>query len=391
MPRNSNGTYTLPAGNPVVSGEVISTSWANPTMSDIAAELTNSLDRSGRGGMLAPFRFADGTQGAPGITWALETTTGVYRHAAFDMRVVVGGQPRMRFNATGSQVWNPNTSTWGEILSQANLDNFADVTQGETISGLWNFTTRPTYNAVGLVTSAEVVAPARQVATQYSLTGGGDLSADRTLSLVNDVASPGNNKVYGTDGAGVRGWYTASSGDVPSARQIATQHSLTGGGDLSADRTLSLVNDSAAPGNNKFYRTDGSGVRGWLDLPANVALTDAATVNFVNLLQQNGLQVGWRKVIYAATSGGTLTAAASGSCAVATGNVTIDGSVFASGDVVSVYNDTAGNLSVIQGSGMTLRLAGSATTGTRTLAQRGLMTMYFLSTAEAVCVGGGLS
>ena len=121
MPRDSNGNYSLPAGNPVVAGEIIAASWANPTMSDIAAELTNSLDRSGRGGMLAPFRFADGTQGAPGITWVLETTTGVYRHAAFDMRVVVGGQPRMRFNATGSQVWNPNTSTWGEILSQSEL------------------------------------------------------------------------------------------------------------------------------------------------------------------------------------------------------------------------------------------------------------------------------
>jgi hypothetical protein len=50
------------------------------------------------------------------------------------------------------------------------------------------------------------VQPAREVATQHSLTGGGDLSADRTLSLVNDTASPGNNKVYGTDGTGVRGW-----------------------------------------------------------------------------------------------------------------------------------------------------------------------------------------
>jgi hypothetical protein len=50
------------------------------------------------------------------------------------------------------------------------------------------------------------VQPAREVATQHSLTGGGDLSTDRTLSLVNDAATPGANKVYGTDGAGARGW-----------------------------------------------------------------------------------------------------------------------------------------------------------------------------------------
>jgi len=50
---------------------------------------------------------------------------------------------------------------------------------------------------------------------------------------------------------------------VPSARSIGTQDSLVGGGDLSADRTLSLENDEAAPGNNQVYGTDGSGARGW--------------------------------------------------------------------------------------------------------------------------------
>ena len=52
------------------------------------------------------------------------------------------------------------------------------------------------------------------------------------------------------------------------SRSVATQHSLTGGGDLSADRTLALVGDTASPGNNKVYGTDGSGTRGWKDDPA---------------------------------------------------------------------------------------------------------------------------
>lgn len=61
-----------------------------------------------------------------------------------------------------------------------------------------------------------LVPNTRTITTQYSLTGGGDLSANRTFNLVGDVASPGNNKVYGTDGSGVRGWYSAGvgSGDV---------------------------------------------------------------------------------------------------------------------------------------------------------------------------------
>jgi len=43
-----------------------------------------------------------------------------------------------------------------------------------------------------------------------SIAGGGDISTSRTLELVNDLASPGLSKFYGTDGAGTKGWYTAS-------------------------------------------------------------------------------------------------------------------------------------------------------------------------------------
>lgn len=53
MSRNSSGVYTLPAGNPVITGTVIASTWANPTMSDIANEITNSVDRAGRGSPLA--------------------------------------------------------------------------------------------------------------------------------------------------------------------------------------------------------------------------------------------------------------------------------------------------------------------------------------------------
>lgn len=48
MPRNGSGTYTLPAGNPVVTGTVISSTVHNNTMSDIADEITNSVDKDGQ-------------------------------------------------------------------------------------------------------------------------------------------------------------------------------------------------------------------------------------------------------------------------------------------------------------------------------------------------------
>jgi len=54
MPRNTQGVYSLPAGNPVVDGTLIETTWANPTMSDIAAALTGSLPRDGSAPMTGP-------------------------------------------------------------------------------------------------------------------------------------------------------------------------------------------------------------------------------------------------------------------------------------------------------------------------------------------------
>lgn len=48
MSRNGNGTYNLPAGNPVSSGSVISSAWANSTLSDIAVALTGSIASDGQ-------------------------------------------------------------------------------------------------------------------------------------------------------------------------------------------------------------------------------------------------------------------------------------------------------------------------------------------------------
>lgn len=47
MPRVS-GNYSLPAANPVVTGTTIEASWANTTMADVAAALTDSIARDGQ-------------------------------------------------------------------------------------------------------------------------------------------------------------------------------------------------------------------------------------------------------------------------------------------------------------------------------------------------------
>jgi len=65
MPRNSQGLYTLPAGNPVVPNTLIEANWANPTMDDIAAALTGSLPRDGSAPMTGPLTLASGAPTQP--------------------------------------------------------------------------------------------------------------------------------------------------------------------------------------------------------------------------------------------------------------------------------------------------------------------------------------
>lgn len=78
MPRNSNGQYFLP-NPPVKPGDLIRAEWANQTMADIANAMTDSLDRSGLGGMKGPMRASDGNIDNPSITFANEPDIGFFR------------------------------------------------------------------------------------------------------------------------------------------------------------------------------------------------------------------------------------------------------------------------------------------------------------------------
>lgn len=59
MSRNGSGTYNLPAGNPVVSGTTISSTWANNTLSDIASALTGSIASDGQTPMSGTLNMTD--------------------------------------------------------------------------------------------------------------------------------------------------------------------------------------------------------------------------------------------------------------------------------------------------------------------------------------------
>lgn len=54
------------------------------------------------------------------------------------------------------------------------------------------------------------------------------------------------------------------------------------------------------------------------------------------------------------------------------------------GDICSVYNNSASSITLTQGGGLTLRVAGTATTGNYTLPQRGFVTIWWNSASEAI-------
>jgi hypothetical protein len=117
MPRDPSGNYTLPAlGNPAVTNTPITIAWWNGTSTDMAAAFTDSLSRSGQGGMLGPFGAVDGTAGAPGLTFASETNLGFYRPAPGEMDVTVGGTRFSRWTSAGLQGTFDNGSTWKDPL-----------------------------------------------------------------------------------------------------------------------------------------------------------------------------------------------------------------------------------------------------------------------------------
>lgn len=91
-----------------------------------------------------------------------------------------------------------------------------------------------------------------------------------------------------------------------------------------------------------------------------------------------------------ASSNTTLTAADAGKCLEVTGTVTIPNNVMAAGDVVSIFNNSGAAITLTASIG-TLYLAGTDTTGARTLAQRGLATIRFISPTVAVIAGAGLT
>jgi hypothetical protein len=76
---------------------------------------------------------------------------------------------------------------------------------------------------------------------------------------------------------------------------------------------------------------------------------------------------------------------------ITTGGVTVNNGIFAAGDAVTIINSSGSDQTITQGSSFTMNNSADASTGNRTLAGRGMATIWFAGTNDGYISGAGLS
>ncbi len=256
MPRNASGTYTLPSGNPVVAGTTIEASWANTTLDDVANELTNSLSRTGSGGMLAPFRLADGTLGAPGIAFLNETSSGLYRPSASNVGMAVSGV---------------NAMTWSNanVVVPSGIQFF---TSNCVITGLPTPTSASSAATKAYVDTALAAVTTSSTRQTYTAT-----ASQTTFSITYNVGSidvyrNGVKQINGTDFTATNGTSVVFASGLPAGDIVdMVAYGAVGGG-----TSLQVISGNTAAVSGCLYVMTASLT---LTLPASPAVGDTVRVS----------------------------------------------------------------------------------------------------------------
>lgn len=196
MARNASGTYSLPLPD-VVAGTVIEAPWANTTLNDLKAEMTDSLSRSGKGGMTAPLLLQDGSAAAPALAFGLEPSTGLRRAGAGDLRAVVAGADRLQLTAsilatsglaaadagTDFKINTTNVRTAGKLfdIQTGGTSRFSVGPTGVT------FPLAPAVFTAGLAAESDLAAAS--AGTDFQLTTLFTRTAGALLDVQNNAAS----------------------------------------------------------------------------------------------------------------------------------------------------------------------------------------------------------
>lgn len=260
MSRNGSGTYTLPAGNPVVSGTVIASTWANNTMNDLASAMTDSVAADGQTPMTGPLNMnsnkvtnlATGTISGDGINFTQFNTPTFGGAVVCSTTLTVVGDTTM--SGTG-QLKIPNGTTGqrsatpisGMIRFNSTLNSYEGYTSytGATISTITFVTTTATLTtatAHGLNTGNTVfitgTTPAAYSGTFVITVTGTTTFTYTMLSTPSGNATVMGSYVYGS-WAQIGGGATGAGGD-----QIFVENGVT----VTANYTLSTNKNAMSVG-----------------------------------------------------------------------------------------------------------------------------------------------
>lgn len=230
------------------------------------------------------------------------------------------------------------------------------------------------------------------VSTSGNLTLGGSLSG---VSLTTQVSGtlPIANGGTGSTATAYCSLTTNVTGTLP----------IANGGTGATTAPLALSALGAYPATNPSGYTSnvgtvtsvgGTGSANGLSLSGTVTTSGSITLSgSVTSVATNAtidsVTIGFRNIPRSTTSG-TAAVGDVGRCIAVTAGITIPNSTFAAGDAISIYNDSASAITITAGV-TTLRQAGTANTGNRTLAARGMATIWFNSATEAIISGAGVT
>lgn len=311
-------------------------------------------------------------------------------------------------DATASGTHASVGSAWA--ITQTNVDGayFAGGTDVAVADGGTGAST-----AGGALTNLGAAASARVLTAGLGISGGGDLSADRSFAfdpteLTDTTFESADSIVFldATDNLPKRRLWSSVLSDQTLVTRNADvfftdtdwriSANTSDGADSSALRLggggnatsvtrgahIALYGNEHASLGQLYLRSGDAG--GGIDMSAGGAnfLALTGTVIVVGTLTA--------RIVTSAETTGTLTSASANTTVLASGGITINDGVFTAGDRIEIYAGASAR-TITQDTGMTLRLDGTATTGNRTLAARGRMSVYFVSNSEAICSGMGVS
>jgi hypothetical protein len=255
---------------------------------------------------------------------------------------------------------------------------------GPGLGGIWPFTDRPSfYGKDGLIGIGGTGARFAQFGDNAGRAGGGGggyYGGGGGASGSNFGAAGGGGGGSGyIDPFSLQELVTLSSGYRTGNGRILiswfipniaiTPNSIAGITSATYTQSFSIYDSG---GNNKFI----------LNESGNVSVSGIASDSYGNLrsIPQNSK-----------TSSYILTASDSGKhISITTGGVTVPANVFNIGDNIVIFNNSA-SAQTITSSGITMYLAGTATTGNRTLAQRGIATVLCYDVNSFVIYGNELT